>query len=208
PVPAPTPIKHESYTETIPSSKVRFRMIAIPGGTYWRGSPEDEKVRTADEGPRHPVTIRPFWMGRCEVTWTEYDLFRLKEPTPPRKDGKKSEDDFDAITRPSEPYPDQTRGFGKEGYPAIGISHHAAMEYCRWLSLKTGKTYRLPTEAEWEYAARAGTQTAYFFGDDPKDLDQYAWYNKNSEDATHEVGQKKPNPWGLCDIYGNVGEWC
>src|SRR5439155_26751593 len=136
--------------------KVTFRMIAIPGGTYWRGSPDDERGHTADEGPRHPVTIRPFWMGRCEVTWDEYDQFMHQKP--PAKQGRKGEQEFDAITGPSPPYPDETRGFGKEGYPAIGISHHAAMEYCRWLSRQTGKSYRLPTEAEWEYACRAGSK--------------------------------------------------
>src|SRR5207245_1517473 len=114
----------------------------------------------------------------------------------------------DAVTRPTPPYADETFGFGRNGHPVICVTHHAAMEYCRWLSLKTGKTYRLPTEAEWEYAARAGTASAYFFGDDPKQLGEYAWYAANAEDVTHEVGKKKPNPWGLYDIYGNVAEWC
>jgi len=92
--------------------------------------------------------------------------------------------------------------------PIIGISWHDAKAYCKWLSEKSGKAYRLPTEAEWEYAARAGTTTQWSFGDDEKELDKYAWYSKNSESKTHPVGGKLPNPWGLYDMQGNVWEWC
>jgi formylglycine-generating enzyme required for sulfatase activity len=101
-----------------------------------------------------------------------------------------------------------TFGMGKSGFPAISMTHHAANKYCQWLSAKTGQFYRLPTEAEWEYAARAGTTTAYFFGDEPKELVQYAWYGKNSDWKYQKIGKKKPNAWGLFDIYGNVVEWC
>ena len=111
------------------------------------------------------------------------------------------------MTRPTPPYADETFGFGRNGQPAICITHHAAMEYCRWLSAKTGKIYRLPTEAEWEYACRAGTKTAYSWGDDPAKLDEYAWYVNNAEKPM-KVGKKKPNPWGLYDMHGNVAEWC
>jgi formylglycine-generating enzyme required for sulfatase activity len=209
-VPHIEPAKHKGYTETIPDTKVRFTMVAIPGGTYLIGSPRNQAGRSADEGPQHPVAIRPFWMGKTEVTWDEYNLYRLE------KGGNWSEadndkaraKDADAITRPTQPYPDEYRGFGHEGYPVVGISHHAAMEYCRWLSAKTGKAYRLPTEAEWEWACRAGTRTAYFFGTEAGTLGDYAWYGENSDEETHPVAQKKPNPWGLCDIYGNVAEWC
>jgi formylglycine-generating enzyme required for sulfatase activity len=172
------------------------------------GSPAGEAGRAPDEGPQHPVTIRPFWMGKTEVTWDEYDLYWKKEEGAQPANETPADKAADAISRPTPPYADETFGHGREKHPVLCVTHHAAMQYCAWLSAKTGKTYRLPTEAEWEYAARAGTKTPYFFGDDAKQLDDYAWYARNSEDLTHEVGKKKPNPWGLYDIYGNVAEWC
>lgn len=201
-----------NYVETIPGTQVKFEMIGIPGGTYLMGSPNAEKGRLAEEGPVHPVVIKPFWMGKTEVTWDEYDLYWnaqdiAKEDKEFVRDGKVI-NDADALTRPTKPYGDETFGLGREGYPVISVTHHAAMQYCRWLSLKTGKNYRLPTEAEWEYACRAGTKTAYSFGDDAAQLGEYAWFKDNSEELPHPVGKKKPNPWGLCDMHGNVAEWC
>jgi formylglycine-generating enzyme required for sulfatase activity len=200
--------EHKSYVEQIDGSKVKFDMIAIPGGTFLMGSPATEKRRSPDEGPQHPITLKPFWMGKCEVTWDEYDLYWRANPGQKFDTEPEKPKDADAITRPTPPYADETFEHGRDGHPVLGITHHAAMQYCRWLSFKTGKTYRLPTEAEWEYAARAGTKTAYFFGDDPAKLGDYAWFADNSEEKTKPVGQKKPNPWGLYDMYGNVAEWC
>jgi formylglycine-generating enzyme required for sulfatase activity len=200
----------QPYTETIPGTKVSFTMVPIPAGEFDMGSSRREPGHRPDEAPVHRVAVRAFWMGRTEVTWDEYDQYWQKEPEAARQANKVKigDSDVDATTRPTPPYADETFGHGREGHPVLGITHHAAMEFCHWLSQKTRKTYRLPTEAEWEYACRAGTKTAYFFGDDPSKLSEYAWYAANSEDLTHTVGQKKPNPWGLYDMYGNVAEWC
>jgi formylglycine-generating enzyme required for sulfatase activity len=203
------------YVETIPGTKVKFEMVPIPGGTFKMGSPTGEPKRSDDEGPQHLVTVGPFWMEKTETTWDEYDIFAFSQDILKKKQqgvdlAKEAESEklADAVTRPTPPYTDETFGFGREGHPVINITHHAAMEYTRWLSAKTGKTYRLPTEAEWEYACRAGSETAYGFGDGPTKLGEYAWYRENSEALPHPVGQKKPNAWGLDDMLGNVAEWC
>jgi formylglycine-generating enzyme required for sulfatase activity len=195
-----------NYTETIPGAAVSFDMIALPGGTFTIGSPTGEPGRTADEGPQRSLTIRPLWMARTEVTWDEFDAFAFAEAI--AKAGAPAPTTADAITRPTPPYADESFGFGKGRQPAISVQIHAAMEYCRWLSAKTGHAYRLPTEAEWEYAARAGSTTAYSFGDDPATLGEHAWYAANSGEHPHAVGGKKPNRWGLHDMHGNVAEWC
>lgn len=202
------------YTEAIPGTDVKFDLVPIPGGEFLMGSLPDEEDRAEDEGPQHAVKVRPFWMGKHEVTWDEFDNFafsldikkRQREGVDPATLAT-SEKLADAVTRPTPPYADETFGLGRRRQPVICITHHAAMEYCRWLSAKTGKAYRLPTEAEWEYACRAGTKTTYSFGDDDDDLKDYAWYVENAEKPM-PVGKKKPNPWGLFDMHGNVAEWC
>ncbi|MBY0525863.1 MAG: formylglycine-generating enzyme family protein [Gemmataceae bacterium] len=215
PLPKIDKADHKSYTEEIPKAKVKFDMVAVPGGTFLMGSPKDEKGHEADEGPQHAVQVRPFWMGKHEITWDEFDLYQSEKGVDnPEQNEKRLKDNADAITGPTPPYVDKDYGHGHAGHPAICMTQHAAMEYCRWLSEKTGKVYRLPTEAEWEWAARAGTKTAYSFGDDPKALKDYAWYTENSapsadaDNTTHKVGTRKANQWGLHDMYGNVSEWC
>jgi formylglycine-generating enzyme required for sulfatase activity len=210
-----SPADFKPYTQKIPGTEVSFDMVPIPGGTFVMGSPDAEPGRSPDEGPQHPVELRPFWMGKCEVTWDEFLAYmNEKGAENPEINDEILKKNPDAITGPTPTYVEKDYGHGFEGKPALCMTHHAAMEYCRWLSAKTGKVYRLPTEAEWEYAARAGTKTAFFFGDDAARLGEYAWYVKNSPDAdheegtTHKVGTKQPNPWGLYDMYGNVMEWC
>jgi len=208
---ASTQAEMRPYTDVIDGTEVKFDLVPIPGGKFTMGSPDSEAKRAEDEGPQHEVEIEPFWMGKCEVTWDEYEIWMFSLDVQRRNvtGAPTTELDklADVVIRPTKPYTDMTFGMGKEGFPAICMTQLAAKSYCRWLSAKTGRYYRLPTEAEWEYACRAGTKTAYSFGDDPSALDEYAWHFNNAEDAYHKVGKKKPNPWGLHDMHGNVCEW-
>ena len=200
----------KEYTQSIPGTKEKVQMVYIPGGTFSMGSPKSQQGHFGDEGPQHQVEIAPFWMGKFEITWDLYELFVARDIDSKRSqqlEGKEVYIDVDAVTGATQPYTEMSFGMGVEGYPAICMTQLAAAKFCEWLSAMTGNFYRLPTEAEWEYACRAGTKTAYSFGDDPADLDIYAWYEGNSGGAYHKVGQKKPNPWGLYDMHGNVSEW-
>lgn len=190
-----------AYKFVIPGSVMQHSMVPISGGSFFMGSNSAEKNRKSDEGPQRKITIMPFWMGAFEVSRDEFDVFF--------HDNNTSENSkVDAITRPSPQYIDFSLGMGKEGgYPVNSLSQFAALMYCRWLYNKTNIFYRLPTEAEWEYACRAGSTTTYFFGNDEADLEKYAWYKDNSKDKFHQAGLKLPNAWGLYDILGNVCEW-
>jgi formylglycine-generating enzyme len=225
------------YIEKIPGTDVTFEMIPVPAGEFLLGSPAKELHRAANEGPQVRVKVAPFWMGKCEVTWAEYksfmamyDAFKKLQrlaANPVKADGAAAAKDWrlvqlhawngkleekwnvDAVTSPTPLY-DSTFTYGagdQPNQPAVTITPFAARQYTKWISGITGNNYRLPTEAEWEYACRAGTTTAYSFGDDELKLGDYAWYDANSIDHTHPVGTKKPNPWGLYDMHGNVAEW-
>jgi formylglycine-generating enzyme required for sulfatase activity len=193
------------YTETVPGTSVTFDMVPVPGGTFRMGSPSAEPLRGEDEGPQVDVKVGPFWMGKLEVTWSEYDLYAFGK-RPAAAPGATLAG-ADAVSRPTPPYADESWGFGKDKQPALGMTWHAAAEYCRWLSAKTGKLYRLATEAEWEYAARAGTTTPWSSGAAPDTLADAAWYAANSGGKPHLGGQKKANAFGLFDMHGNVAEW-
>ncbi len=195
-------IPFKSYSQPIPGTEIKFKMMPVKGGSFIMGSAVEEKGRKTDEGPAKKVLISSFWIGAYEVTYDEYDAF-FKDETITRNTPT-----ADAVTRPSPPYIDLTLGMGKQGgFPANSMSQFGALMYCRWLYGKTGVFYRLPTEAEWEFACRAGSKTAYPFGKDTTGLSNYAWYENNSDNKYHKTGLKQANKFGLYDIMGNVAEW-
>ena len=220
----------KNFTEQIPRSSITFEMIAIPGGTFNMGSPDNEPLRKPDEGPVHKVTLSPFFMSEVEVTWDMYWEFFYKTHsegrTPPEVImDNNSRPDVDAISGPTSPYGAADQGWGSGSRPAITMTHYMAETFCQWLSLITGKKYRLPTEAEWEYAARGGTETPYFFEGNPKDfsnkgfwrkfkkpstagISSYVIYVNNSKNRTQEPGEVEANPFGLKNMLGNVMEFC
>jgi formylglycine-generating enzyme required for sulfatase activity len=204
-----------SYTQKLPGSTVSIDMVAIPGGEAVLGSPAGEPGRDSSDQPQHKAHVAPFWMGKYEITWEQFlpYVFLESSETIPSKDRLEGLLDKDGISHPTKPYGSVFRERGEKGYPALGMSLHAAEIYCRWLSQKTGQHYRLPTEDEWEYACRAGASAAFFWGADPSRAGEFGWSKENAADGsgrqtTHPAGKLAPNKFGLFDIVGNVGEWC
>lgn len=170
------------YTQRLAGSTVEFDMLPIP----------------ASADPDAPMPA--FWMAKTETTWELFDIFVY---------GLDGDDPAQtaAVSRPSKPYIPPDRGFGHNGYAVISVSSRSAREFCKWLSLRTGRDYRLATEDQWEYACHAGSDSAYCCTDDPDQLDEHAWYKANAKNTPHAVATRTPNAWGLCDMHGNVAEW-
>lgn len=191
-------------TIAIPGTGLSFGMAYVPGGTFEMGSPDEEEGRRPHEGPRTEVTVAPFWMGVVEVTYDEYAAFRFVDRDADSTAAPGRSYRAEAAPRPSPPYEDPAHGLGNEGHPAAGMTQWAALQYARWLWDKTGQFFRLPTEAEWEFACRAGGD-----GTPPNamQLDRVAWHLENSGERFHPVGTKRANAWGLHDMLGNVAEW-
>ena len=211
------PATFTNYVQLIPGSSVSFDMVAVPGGRAILGSPLNEPGRSTNDMPQHTVTIRPFWIGRCEVTWQEYLPFVFIEDSEVARMQElyRAPIDHDGISHPSKFYGSVYRNRGVHRHPAFGMGCIAASEYCRWLSRKTGVNYRLPTEDEWEYACRAGSTNAYYWKEsNPIDsAKNYAWFAQNSatddfDQTMHAIGLLKPNAFGIFDMAGNIAEWC
>ncbi|TFH20822.1 MAG: hypothetical protein E4H10_16185, partial [Bacteroidia bacterium] len=207
---------------------VSFEMMAIPGGSFQMGSPEDEPFRNSDEGPVREVKVDPFFMAKIEVSWDEYlTFFKQTGAQGKTTDTYLNVDkaDVDAISGPTPPYGAPDQGWGKGKMPSMSMTHDAAEVYCQWLSEITGRTYRLPTEAEWEYAARGGSAGPYYFEGDPKrfvkqgvrnklfgvdttGINSYVAYMENSGARSVPPETKMENPFGLVNMLGNVAEFC
>lgn len=151
--------------------------------------------------------LSPFFISTTEVTWDVFDVFVFGLDGTDNDANAASGKPADAVSRPSKPYIPPDRGFGHEGFAAICVSAKSAEEFCKWLSAKSGKVYRLATEDEWEHAARGGSSAKFPWGEDAAHAGDYAWTGANSENVTHAVKSKKPNAYGLYDMIGNAREW-
>ena len=191
------------YSQPLPSSTLEIDMTPVHGGKVIMGDDSFDALK-------HEIELSSFWISTYEISWDVYTLFmerNIDELPSSFKKGSEVFIDVDGVSSATIPYMEMSFGMGTNGYPAINMTQFAASKFCEWLSSITGNYYRLPTEAEWEYACKAGSNSDYYFGDDISILSEYAWYSDNSNGSYHKIGTKKPNALGLYDMHGNVSEW-
>ncbi len=203
------------HRTAVDTNSLGIKLVLIPAGEFVIGSPDNESGADPDEHPSHDVTItRPFYIGTCAVTVGQFGKFVAATgyKTDAENDGKGGCGATGETTAPFDQRPKfNWRNDGltqTDTQPVVNVSWNDAIAFCDWLSSQDGKTYRLPTDAQREFACRGGTTATFFFGSDPGLLGKYAWNSDNSSLGPHDVGQKLPNPLGLYDMLGNVWEWC
>jgi len=192
-----------AYDEVLAGKDKLITMTPVAGGLFNMGSPEDEAGGRKDERPVRAVRLSDFWISTMEIPWDVYELFVYRNADTPTENQGEVRLEIDGVSSATMPYVN----YNKPGYPVINITQYAASQFCKWLTAKTGHYYRLPTEAEWEYACRAGSEDAFYFVTTSNSIASYAWYKGNSDGKLHKGGMKVPNALGLYDMHGNVAEW-
>ena len=192
-----------NYVEIVDGSDLQINMVYLSGGEYVMGSPAKERGRKKDEGPMHTVSLSPFWISSYEITWDLYELFLNNVDQKRVQNRGPINLDIDGVSSATMPYVNHNQ----LGHPVINITQYGASQFCKWLTAKTGNYYRLPTEAEWEFACRSSTETTYSFGNSGRKINQFGWYKKNSDGKLQKIGLKRPNGYGLYDMHGNAAEW-
>jgi formylglycine-generating enzyme required for sulfatase activity len=184
------------FAVTLPKTVAKIEMVPVKGGVIVLDAVPGKAEKAS-------VTVKPFWIAKTELTWDQYDPFSTTALSAGAAAGATG---ADAVSRPSRPYVPADLGWGHAGFPVINVTPYSGETYCKWLSLVSGKKFRLPTEAEWELACRAGAAPATLVV--PAALAKSAWYDANGGGQTHAVAKKAANALGLFDMIGNAGEWC
>lgn len=189
------------YKQPIINTNDGISLAPVTGGSFLMGNDDPDHP---NESPVHKVTVGDFWIGQYEITWPQYEAFVFNKAEIPIGEDLR-ELGIDGLSGATTPYTDMSFGMGKDGFPAVNMTQYGAQMFCKWLSAQSGIFYRLPTEAEWEYACRAGAKSTYYF--DQEELRQYAFFQENAAGGYKKVGRLKPNAFELYDMLGNVAEW-
>ena len=190
--------KKNNFSQKLTEEGLSIEMVYIPEGKFRMGK---DTLNSLDYSPSNEIEVSSFWISKFEITWDIYQLFMDQSDFDKKNNFFRGEiiDKIDGLSGPTTPYIDMSFGMGKDNFPAVNMTHLAASKFCEWLSSKTGFYYRLPTEAEWEYACSDEM--------DNFNIDNFSWNKNNSDEKYQMVGQKEPNIFGIHDMLGNVAEW-